>query len=343
MNSKNGNAHSNSPWQFVTGLVLASFIGLCTAFVLMRFLGEWEAVHQFSIGVTEGVTAWRAWQNRLLSPYILLVVQQFGMEGAWASKILTYVGIVLGVVCSYFTVFAAIGRMRSALAATLVFAGFYLFLQDRALFLWDTLDVLFFTIFSYLIVFERKLRWLIPITLLATSNRESGLFMALYIIISGFDVSQLHRLRIRVSDRVRIATGGAILFVGVIYTKLSRDLLFVQTIGGIEDEQHQFIGNHLQLIRNLRDLFKNNWTSEHILHSILIFFVLAYLAIRYVHMSAHLQNVTLFTLIMFGGTITFGVANEPRIFLSIMPIVFFIFLHEDGAVSEHRVTAGSEE
>ena len=326
MNDAHSSKSSAYGASFIVGLVIAVFVGLMTGQILMRFLSEWEAVYAMSIGVVDGVTAWRAWQNRLLSPYLFVIAGQFGLEGVSGLKALTYAGISIAAPLVYVLAFRATRSVSASCTSVLAFSILYLFLQDRALFLWDTLDIIFFAAFAYAAVNHAHLGWIVLLALLATLNRESGLFIALFIIISSFDLSQLHRLRIALADKMRLAIGAGVMIVCVAYTKLSRDLLFSQTMGGTEDLQHELIGNHIQLVRNLRDLLKNNWTNENVLHTVLVLCSVGFLIWSYFRVPPALRPVVVLTLAMLGGIVTFGVVNEPRVFLSIMPMFIFLSL-----------------
>lgn len=155
----------------------------------------------------------------------------------------------------------------------------------------------------------------------ALLNRESALFIAVYIALSGLSISVAPPM-----FRVRIVLGTLLVAAGALYTHFVRRALFVGRPDGTVDEVHAAIGNHVYLVENLRHIFWGNFTSTHFAISITLLVGLALLLRKLPSLGDADIKAALILLFILAQTIVFGSIIETRLFLIVIPFVLLLSL-----------------
>ena len=97
--------------------------------------------------------------------------------------------------------------------------------QDRSSWGWfytfDILTIIFFTIFSYLVVNKNSIYSLVILFVVALTNREDALFMAVFVAISAINF-EIKKPFINFQDIRRFALGLTLMATAVLYTKYMR-------------------------------------------------------------------------------------------------------------------------
>ncbi len=201
-------------------------------------------------------------------------------------------------------------------------------LQDRHwLYPWDFLDIV---IFSGLACCMWTTRRVLPLGLLffaALLNRETALFIALWIILDGFGfISPQGWFTLNVVSRWKVAIGTLLLVGGAAITKIVRDSLFVTSHypGTGLDEAHALLGNHIYFGRNLAAFFIGNLMSlDYAFVTALIVGLVLLLARRWKR-TDHQVRVTVLLLVMLANVFVFGLINETRMFLIFIPFILLM-------------------
>ena len=128
-------------------------------------------------------------------------------------------------------------------------------MQHYCFYPWDSIDLIIFTLFSYWIIKEKHIIYFILLFFISILNRETALFLPLYLIISSLTLEKkipyLYCLNFK-----NLCIGLTLFFSGIIYIKFVRHILF-----NINTEKHfdnfNFIGNRIHFFENLKHDFSN--------------------------------------------------------------------------------------
>jgi hypothetical protein len=217
-------------WWVLAGLaVLLSLAEFRTVFLLHK--PHLRQLAQAAWDVTLGQPHWREYQNRLLGPW-LVRLSAGDAPGPFASA---FVGALLLLTLAKNLLLLHLARLlgcgaRRAAGAVLLGSALFLLLQDAQwLYLWDYLDVIVFSLFLYGVLAGRGSAWFALLFLPAILNRESGLFIALWLAMDGFTLREEGRWVFpRLRDRRRALLGACLLASGTAYILLTRSLLLVR-------------------------------------------------------------------------------------------------------------------
>lgn len=286
-------------------------------------------------GVIIGKPHWRAYSNRLLGPYIVYFISEFGFTFNKSLKIFNLLMIFIQNLSLYFMLLSQTKKSYELSFKYIIFFSFILIgMQHYWSYTWDYIDIIVFTFFVWAIFEKRSTLFFIILFFIEIINRESALFIALYLIIDSYRFNFNHLRNIQnvsllLSDKMKFKTGILLLVIGSIYTKIIRDYLFIESlIPGIgNDLAHKYLGNHFYLLSNLKHIFIWNITSLEIINSIFIFGVIIFFLINLPKFKElHLKAFILFICILCSIFI-FGAINETRNFIILIP--FLIFFHLD--------------
>jgi hypothetical protein len=268
-------------------------------------------------GVLEGRPEWRAYQNRLLSPYLINAMTLLGLSFTRALVLFHLLCLLAEAVL----ITALLRRFGLARTQTLLYLaallfGFLVLQDDNLLYTWDGPDLIVFTLLAYAaLTGERRLIPLLALFAIELLNRESALFIAAYIALLGVALKPGGR-GVVIADWRLVALGGGLMAGGALYTKLVRDLLFIHGSVSGEDAGHLVLGNHLVLDTNL------TWPSSLVLIGLAVALASMWNAARPLD-DRRLRYLALFTLIAAGGAV-FGLALETRTLFVLIP--FFVFM-----------------
>ena len=311
---------------FVSYLAV-TFFAICAHKILMTIhYPNADSLVDAAFGVVEGRPHWLAYQNRLLGPYTIFGISElFGLslKTSW----LIYNAIALQIFCVLF--FWILRRERISIRdsflylITIIFS--YLTLQHFWFYAWDSIDSIIFTLFAYGIFKAYSIRFFLVLFIVGILNRESALFIALYLILDAF-IFPKGLFSLKLHNLKSLAIGITSLISGIIYTQYIRNLLFISKsdlTGGGRDAEHELIGNHIHLLGNIKTLVIN-FTNSNFIVSISLITTFLYFIMSYRRMCDRQLKVLIIALAMFANILMFGLVNETRIHLILLP--FFMFL-----------------
>jgi hypothetical protein len=284
---------------------------------------HWQEMTDVSFGILSGTPDWLAYQNRLLAPWLISLISLAGFSAVSSLKIF----VLLAVIAEFFLLFFLLTKSgvedREAFGGVLAFSLLFLFIQGFSLYPWDFLDLLFFSLFGWG-VFQRKSPFFfIVLFLVAIANRESGLFIGLYLLLDGFEFDPAASLgkKLRVISKQKLIAGVVLIGLGILYVGAVRNLLFISQPGGFLDNKHAALGNHINVIKNLHILLVDNFTNANVLHSVFLLGSLGY-ALSFLR---HEWKAVLVYLVMTSSVLVFGLVNESRLYAFLLPFLIFFY------------------
>lgn len=280
-------------------------------------------------GVTTGKPHWIAYQNRILGPYLVEGISYVGnFSYCKALKVFNIIMILMEYFVLYFLLLKFSKDSYSLSLTYLVYFSLMLLgIQHYWSYTWDYIDIIVFTVFTFFIFTNKPTKYFVLLFLIEILNRESALFIALFLIIDSFHYNlPIRNFGVSLQNRTKLLIGSFLLIIGIIYIKFIREFLFIESmmknVG--TDASHRLIGNHIQLINNLK-VFFINFTNINFINSIFIMSILIYLLAN----IKRFNEVQLKALILFMSLLSsiflLGLINETRMFTIILP--FLIFFH----------------
>ncbi|MBF0186951.1 MAG: hypothetical protein HQL50_03395 [Magnetococcales bacterium] len=285
--------------------------------------------------VTNGMGEWKTFQNRLLGPYTVLLLTELDITYATASRIFYLFFTIVTNISFFLIYYTYLGSVSRALYLTSFFILVSILLPHHFHFyVWDQYDLLFFTIFSGLVLFRKSDIHYVVLFFIALLNRESALFIGVWLCIDSFMLSPAASgglPKVSLVNRNRLAMGMALIVIGIILTITVRELLFhnssSQTISS-----GSFSGNLYPqaLIINLHSLW-NDFTYYNKVFYVHIYF-LCFLFFLYLNRQTLLrlppsaQKVALLILSYLIMTFMFSIFKETRTHTLLIPLgcVFYI-------------------
>ena len=303
------------------------FITACSFKILMSIhLPNINELTSASFGVTEGKPHWLAYQNRLLGPYTILGISRItgiSFQAAWTFfhwLTLQTFSII------FFWILRREGLLlKNALTHLVLVLSAFLILQHYWFYPWDSIDLVLFTCFAYGIIKSFSKRFFILIFIIGILNRESALFLPIYLMLDSFNFSK-ERFSFHLTKPKSLIIGIGILFSGIAYTKIIRHLLFVSKVNGLPDVKNELLGNHINLFWNIKQLFFYNFTNNNFYVSLFIILSFGYFLINLRKMDDRILKLLIMSLFIILNIIMFGLVNETRMHFILLPFFSFLWL-----------------
>lgn len=309
----------------ISYILILFFISLSVFKVLMQIHnGHFQALVDATYGVIKGQPHWIAYQNRLLGPYIVYFISKTGFSFHVALKIYILCMVIFQNILLFFLIRKMNVRRRESLGWVMLYCFAFIIVQHYWFYTWDSLDSIIFTLLAWGILNARSVYFFIILFCMAILNRESALFVALYIVIDAFhfkSVKEFYFVSIK-----KLIVGTSLFLLGLVYTKVIRHYLFVSKPNGQPDTAHELIGNHIQLTQNLYNLILYNAYSTDIINSVFIIgSILYFLFVVKSYSDTQIKALLMFFAII-ANILIFGLINETRMFIILIPFVIFLLL-----------------
>ncbi len=297
-----------------------------------------------SHGVVIGIPQWRVYQNRLLGPWFVYVLSRLFSGGKYDHAYGTFTSVaLLAVNILTYSLFHRLGRSRRA-ALCYAFAGMAAFvgLQDQEwVYSWDYLDLLIFTAFSFGVYTQRDWPYFLGLFLIELLNREAAAYISLWMVLDSVKVRESGGDGVPLQRRYTLQATpllvGIVTFAGgEIWTQWVRLRLFKHSeFSDVGADLKHLHGNTLSLPGNLADFAKYITATTpqlHFLDFLIIPALLAYFWRSRRFLSPPSLKLVIVIIAMLIGIVLYAKIAEPRVFLSVLPLV--LFLHWD--VSRRR-------
>ena len=256
------------------------------------------AIH--TISPITGNAWWRAFQNRLLAVFI---IDGISNNIVFAYQVFIFSSLLVMNALTYY--------LYKNILPVIALAFMFIALQGaRFLYGWDFLDVIIIT--ALLILIDRKVDiWLyIMLFAVAIFNRESALFIPIWLIIDRFRKKEM-------------IYGIIMLIVGMAAIDLMRNEMFITSLYpsiGL-DEGHKSIGNSILFTKNIKYFFQHydSWNMgdfAYIPVLIVSSILLCWKANR---------KILLLTLFVILTILVFGCIHETRVWFVLIPFVIYLW------------------
>jgi len=314
---------------FVTVSTLALLLAIIQFHVIISVLGQnFHLSMQAAVGVVEGKPHWWVYQNRVLGPYTVHLIERITGDYlvsyvALAILLLTLAGIIAWMLGQ------RIGQNTwSAFSSILLFhLAFAFLLANPWLYIWDYFGVVIFLIFIYLVVNGKTWLWFLGLSAIAVLNRESVYFIALWMLLDPAIKYYYSIKRFTTSNQVSFdlkmtVAGLACLIGSLILVRLLRETLLIQEMGpiwwpevgvGLRQSLHFKLPYNIDVIV---DQFYQIFPL--LLFVIIIAGLCLYLAYKDPYRWAALSSIYL---LIITSQFLFGVVPESRIFIDLIPML----------------------
>jgi hypothetical protein len=305
-----------------------------------------------TVGFFNGETHWRAYQNRLLGPGLILLVQKaFCFTGRScdydeALKLYYYAATYAA---NMIFLFLAIRIRRDVVFGffcLMSFIGFQIMMWDYWYYPWDPLEMIFFSILLLMDVKKKQgMPFFYTLFLFWVFSKETAIFIPFWLLLTRGAVSGSWRsLRGWWTLNRKIALhAAAMLAIAAAVVRTLRDRMFVQSVlpGVGADEDNRHFGNMFTLFDNLdriRSLlsqlthFKSGgYGSVYVATYTGVFLYAVWCFWKYRTALPPLAVRTfLFAALYFGFVMMSGVMAEARVYLPLAPMVLTLYLAKRG-------------
>lgn len=249
---------------------------------------------------------WKAFQNRLLSGIIIAEIP-FDMIDSF--KVFVFGTVVFKNVLFYHLV-------KQKLVWVVVFVASFVLMQDVMwLCGWDMLDMLMIIALLFGIDRGYKTGYFIVIFSVFIFNRESALFIPLWMLISGY------------KDKKQLVTALTMMGAGIGLVFLLRSF-FVESVQAYigTDPAHPY-GNHLFLKANLTSFFNVYLTFDKTLSLVpsAVMLLYGFGLFHLKRMDAASKRLMLFIGLIIMMIMVTGVIHESRVWLILLPVAVYLW------------------
>lgn len=209
---------NNKSWMFLL-IISSAFLSIFTVYdqVFHRTgLGYiWDEQLRFHQWVIEG-TSVNPWQYRILAPYFIELTRsvfEFLDIGFSYARVFFGIRIIQNFLIFYlFAIYITrmkVNRKLTLLGLAILAWGFTYSGYASGLAFDTYFDILFYLL-TVLLILDRKYIWLIPLSIIAAFNRETGILIPILLLISQYQPNLSNFVRRR---EFRIGAAGLLLFV----------------------------------------------------------------------------------------------------------------------------------
>ena len=342
----NSRASPSRSQKFTTISSLASvfFISFVTAKVFaIIHASNFNVLAEAAQGVLAHKPHWIAYQNRLLGPYSVYAISLLDLSFVKALIGFSVLAIIYQTVILYALLLKFTKNNFSLTIRYIIYFSFmFLGIQDYWFYTWDSLEAILFVLFSWGIWEKKPTLYFIFLFFVALVNKESAIFIAVFLIIDSFHIQRNKQSimpKIKFISVSKLLIGLFLVFLGAAYTKLIRDYLFISSslldVGN--DNSHKILGNHFNFFENLQTLFVKNLLSPNIINSFFIIGLIAYLSWSFNKLQEQDYKAFIIMVLIIFSIFAFGLINESRIYLPLLPFIIFLHLRQHQQKTYHKV------
>jgi hypothetical protein len=320
-----GNFGSRRTW--FLWFTASAFMALAQLRLVVFVLGKLypDSIHA-AFAVLNGTPAWAINQSRVLAPYTIaglatLTGGNFGLAHVIFMWLMTFIAGLL-----FLTL---VTRQFGQQAGWAAFATFHLLfsvlLNEQWLFAWDHYSIISFTLFVYFALTDKSWRWFACLFAVSIFNRESALFIAMWMVIQPLSkafFSNPHESWMRRVDKTMCAAGLLCGIAGLGVLHILRTTLLIHEENAAPGVVHNLLVTWPHNLDAIADAFTSNLGVRIICPGFLVF--TAALCILLARRNpARFFALGLTHLALVVSIFLFGVITETRIMLELVPFVVF--------------------
>ena len=336
-----------------TGIALV-FALIQSHIISLEFkLSGYSASVNIAFGVVTGHPYYKEYQNRILGPYIVLAISKITHSYLNAHFILGLIAMTVAGYLSWQLGLRIGGDIKASVVAFLALQfGFCYLLCPPWLYTWDYLGLVIFLVFLLMVVDQKSWQWFFGLFVFAILNRESGEFIAVWMIFDPFAKAFFARSGVErsiVNWRMVIA-GVCCLISGIAVVEFLRAHLTIEEMAPLLDpgsSGHQTgLGELLLQMRwNISEIREALHTVRNGFEAPMLIFPLAaiYYSIRLaLREPGRWLGISLVMLTNLAAIFLVGNVLETRIYLELLPFVVLGILVSIGepAMAKNREKIG---
>jgi len=238
----------------ILGVILALFSSAVLFRLYLYMAFPYDLIVQTSLGITTGHPVWRTFQSRVLGPYIVKALTFGSLDYRHAHILFQIVSVAVAAFLCWRLGKKYGGSDQSALLAlTLFVTCFASLLSPSWLYSWDFIEIIVFILFIDLVLSRKGLQWFIGLFAIAIWNRDSAVFIALWLILDPlvrFFYQRHYKLPSAALDWRRMLAGVICIVLGLVSLELLKRNLLVEEIGPQQYPRAaaQFSGNSYTIV-----------------------------------------------------------------------------------------------
>jgi hypothetical protein len=243
----------------ILGIILAFFSSVVLFRLVLYMAFPYDLSVQTSLGITTGHPVWRTFQSRVLGPYIVKALTFGSLDYRHAHILFQIVSVAIAAFLCWRLGKKYGGSDQSALLALTLFVTCFASLLSPSwplLYSWDFIDIIVFILFIDFVLSRKGLHWFIGLFAIAIWNRDSAVFIALWLILDSlvrFFYQRHYKLPSAALDWRRILAGVICIVLGLLSLELLKRNLFIEETGPQLDPDvaFRFSGNSYNIVLRL--------------------------------------------------------------------------------------------
>lgn len=319
-------------------------------------LSGYSASVNIAFGVVTGHPYSKEYQSRVLGPYIVLAISKITHSYLNAHFIFGFIAMTVAGYLSWQLGLRIGGDIKSSMVAFLALQfGFCYLLSPPWLYTWDYLGLVIFLVFLLMVVDQKSWQWFLGLFVLAILNRESGEFIAVWMILDPFAKALFTRSGVerRIVNWRMVIAGFCCLISGIVVVEFLRAHLMIEEMAPLLDpgsRGHQTgLGElllqmraNMDLIRGALHTVRNGFEAPMLIFPLAAIYYSIWLALREPKRWLGISLVMLANLV---AIFLVGNVLETRIYLELLPFVVLGILIStaEPAMAKNREQVGMPE
>jgi hypothetical protein len=306
----------------IVGALLALFssIAFCRLVELVFQPVNYARLAEASFRVTTGHPLFKMWQSRVLGPYTIKALTFGSLDYVRAHILFQIIMVTIAAFLCWRLGRKYGGSDQSALLALTLFVMCCALLLSPPLYSWDFIDIIVFMLFIDFVLCGMSLHWFVGLFAIAILNRDSAVFIALWLILDPlvrFFYQRRYKLPSASLDWRRMLAGAVCIATGFLTVELLRRTLLIEA---------NFSTNSYPSVLQLNiDVLKHSLTRFTPDYTFLVPVFLATVAALGACVvrrdPQRFLALYLVELSFMASLFVFGILYETRIYLALVPFV----------------------
>ncbi len=298
--------------------------------ILLFFSATLSANIDAAFGVTTGHPHWRVYQNRVLGPYLIKGLASM-LSGDFTDAYLVLLVVTLALAgYQAWRIGEKIGGVRTGWFALITLHLLFMLMFSRSwLYIWDFIGLNVFLAFVELVLSKRLWYWFAALFAVAILNRESGQFIALWMMLEPVCRWLVRRSLTGKPDLHMLISGAACAVVGAWLINYLRTTLLVEEVGFnlIGGTPPGYGLNFFWALPGNFHVLLHAWNGGFISNLSIIIAMIFFSAIAGLSIALMLKDtlrylafsITIMTMAL--SILLFGYISETRVFIETIPIL----------------------
>ena len=321
------------PGNYILTVLICFFLAYTQLWeIVTNFKGQLTSNIEAALGVIQGTPHWKVYQSRLLGPYFFELVNNIlGLGHSYAFLLTLFLQSFFMFLTVILTYKSISGSWLTSYGIAILSSFFVaLLLQGKWLYLWDFFDFIFISLVIWSYYKEKSLLIIFSIITLAIFNRELSLIVLIWLaLISGYKI--IFKAENNISRYKKIFFVSIILLIaGYSVINYLREFLLIKELGpelfvdsgknlSSSSFHFKFFNNLERFSNTIFNLSKNQIYNFIICSIAVISFLGAF------SKKSLLVELSALLMIMLCSTLVFAEIYETRVWISLIPLVIFIF------------------